>query len=74
MPLPHNQKPMDPRFPNRSKVLIDRGLSHGQARKLCFELSDRGVGVECTPSRTAGWDVWAYAASPNEHTEIAADD
>ena len=65
---------MDPRDAGRSKILIERGLSHGQARKLCFELSDRGVGVECTPSRLAGWDVWAYQNDVHGSVTIAADD
>jgi hypothetical protein len=42
----------------RGKTLIESGLSHTQARKLTLEFSDRGIGVECRPSRNIGWDVW----------------
>ena len=57
--------------PERPRFLIDSGLSNAQARRLSQELAERGVGVECTPSRLAGWDVWAYS-SPN--AQMPADD
>jgi hypothetical protein len=61
---------------SREKTLIESGLSHAQARKLTLEFSDRGIGVECRPSRNIGWDVWAYrnAMTRSSQQVIAADD
>jgi hypothetical protein len=61
---------------SREKTLIESGLSHAQARKLTLEFSDRGIGVECRPSRNIGWDVWAYrnAITRSSQQVIAADD
>ncbi len=60
---------------SREKTLIESGLSHAQARKLTLEFSDRGIGVECRPSRNIGWDVWAYRnAIIRSSLQIAADD
>ena len=56
--------------------MIESGLSHAQARKLTLEFSDRGIGVECRPSRSIGWDVWAFrrANVGSSQQVIAADD
>ena len=56
--------------------MIESGLSHAQARKLTLEFSDRGIGVECRPSRSIGWDVWAYRHTKVRSGQqfIAADD
>ena len=61
---------------SREKTLIESGLSHAQARKLTLEFSDRGIGVECRPSRNIGWDVWAYRSNRGTRSSllIAADD
>jgi hypothetical protein len=61
---------------SREKTLIETGLSHAQARKLTLEFSDRGVGVECRPSRNIGWDVWTYrkGSSRSDSQLLAADD
>ena len=61
---------------SKQKTLIESGLSHAQARKLTLEFSDRGIGVECRPSRSIGWDVWAYpnAITRSSQQVIAADD
>jgi hypothetical protein len=58
--------------PKRHKFLIDSGLSNAQATRLSQELVERGVGVECSPSMLAGWDVWAY--SRPESDGLPADD
>ena len=73
-PLAHTET-MNP-FDSREKTLIDSGLSHAQARKLTLEFSDRGIGVECRPSRSIGWDVWAYRTLSlrSDSQAIAADD
>jgi hypothetical protein len=61
---------------SREKTLIESGLSHAQARKLTLEFSDQGIGVECRPSRSIGWDVWAYRTRSlrSDSHVIAADD
>ena len=61
---------------SRDKTLIESGLSHAQARKLTLEFSDRGIGVECRPSRSIGWDVWALCRANVGSSQqfIAADD
>jgi hypothetical protein len=58
----------------RPRFLIDSGLSNAQAKRLSQELVERGVGVECSPSRLAGWDVWAYSNPINANNAIPADD
>ncbi len=58
----------------RPKFLIDSGLSNGQAKRLSQELAARGVGVECSPSMLAGWDVWAYANPNDLNNTVPSDD
>jgi hypothetical protein len=58
----------------RQRVLIDAGLSNRQAQQLSQELAVRGIGVECTPSRLAGWDVWAFSSFHHSDLNTPADD
>jgi hypothetical protein len=60
----------------REMTLIESGLSHAQARKMTLEFSDRGIGVECRPSRSIGWDVWTVGspAQVSGMRAVAADD
>ena len=58
----------------RPKFLIDSGLSNAQAKRLSQELVERGVGVECSPSALAGWDVWAYSSLKDSNNAAPSDD
>ncbi len=58
----------------RPRVLIDAGLSNRQAQQLSQELAARGIGVECTPSRLAGWDVWAFSSLHPSDVNLPAND